>query len=103
MSTGTSTSRAKTLRLLVEVSAVAAAIALFLVSVLPNLANHPAVTDDEAWVMSASYKLSRTGVFGSDMFAGFFHAEDHYYFNMPGHHFAIALAFRLIGAGIVQA
>ena len=90
-------------RTAIEVLALAAALAVFLVSVLPNLADHPPLTDDEAWVMSASFKLAREGVFGSDMFAGFFHADEHYFFNMPGHHFAIAAAFKLLGAGVAQA
>jgi len=88
---------------LFEAAALALAGALFLASVLPNLANHPTLTDDEAWVMSASYKLARDGVFGSDMFRGFFNADSHYYFNMPLHHFVIAAAFKVLGAGVVQA
>jgi 4-amino-4-deoxy-L-arabinose transferase-like glycosyltransferase len=90
-------------RLTFELLAIAFAIAIFLVSVLPNLANHPVPTDDEIWVMSAAYKLATEGVFGSDMFAGFFNADGHYYFNMPGHHFTVAAAFKLFGAGIAQA
>lgn len=89
--------------MLLEWSAVAAAAAIFLISVLPNLANHPTVTDDEAWVMSASYKLAQEGVFGSDMFRGFYNADRHYFFNMPGHHFAVAAAFKVLGPGVVQA
>ena len=77
-------------RTAIEVIGLAGAVLVFLVSVLPNLANHPPLTDDEAWVMSASFKLARDGVFGSDMFAGFFNADQHYFFNMPGHHVAIA-------------
>ena len=90
-------------RTLIEVIGLAVAVLVFLVSVLPNLTNHPPLTDDEAWVMSASFKLARDGVFGSDMFAGFFNADSHYFFNMPGHHVAIAAAFKLLGAGIAQA
>ncbi len=82
---------------------MAAAVLILLLSVLPNLANHPTLTDDEAWVMSASYKLATQGVFGSDMFRGFYNADQHYFFNMPGHHFVVAAAFKLLGAGVVQA
>ncbi|HXH20540.1 MAG TPA: hypothetical protein VNN10_00830 [Dehalococcoidia bacterium] len=88
---------------LLEAAALAAAVAVFLASVVPNLANHPTLTDDEAWVMSASYKLAREGIFGSDMFRGFYNAERHYFFNMPAHHFAVAASFKLFGAGVVQA
>jgi 4-amino-4-deoxy-L-arabinose transferase-like glycosyltransferase len=87
----------------VEATALALAVLVFLASVLPNLANHPTLTDDEAWVMSASYKLAKDGVFGSDMFRDFYGADSHYYFNMPGHHLVLAAVFRVIGAGVVQA
>src|SRR5918997_785087 len=69
---------------------IAGLVAIFLYSVLPNLANHPAITDDEVWVLSASYKLAEEGVFGSDMFRGFYNADKHYFFNMPLHHFVVA-------------
>lgn len=90
-------------RLLVEVLALAGALVIFLVSVMPNLANHPAVTDDEIWVLSASYKLAQHGVFGSDMFTGFYHVDQHYFFNMPLHHFVIAAFIKVLGAGVAQA
>jgi 4-amino-4-deoxy-L-arabinose transferase-like glycosyltransferase len=86
-----------------EAAGLVAAIAVLLVSVLPNLGNHPAITDDEMWVFSGAYKLAAHGVFGSDMFAGFFNADSHYFFNMPGHHFVLAGAFKLLGYGVLQA
>lgn len=93
----------QTRHLLVESAAVGLSVVILLISVLPNLANHPTITDDEMWVFSSAYKLATEGVFGTDMFAGFFNADRHYYFNMPAHHVAIAAAFKLLGTGIVQA
>lgn len=89
--------------LLWEASLLGAACAVFLVSVLPNLASHPTVTDDEMWVFSSAYQLAREGVFGTEMFAGFYNAEERYYWNMPAQHFAIAAAFKLLGPGLLQA
>ncbi len=89
--------------LVLEAAVLVVAVAVFLVSVLPNLANHPAVTDDEVWVLSSAFKLAEEGVFGSDMFAGFYHADSHYYFNMPAHHFLVAGALKVLGAGILEA
>src|SRR3954470_15488619 len=89
--------------LLLEAAALTTGIAVFLVSVLPNLGNHPSVTDDEVWVLSAAYKLATQGVFGSDLFRGFYHADQHYYFNMPAQQFVIAGALKLLGYGITQA
>ncbi|MPZ47746.1 MAG: hypothetical protein GEU75_00240 [Dehalococcoidia bacterium] len=97
------TAFAQSRRLLIEAGAIGLAALILLVSTLPNLANHPVITDDEMWVFSAAYKLATEGVFGSDMFEGFYNADSRYYFNMPAHHFAIAGALKLLGAGIVQA
>src|SRR5262249_51935527 len=90
-------------RRLIEAATLVIATVIFLVSVLPNLANHPAITEDEIWVVSSSYRLAKDGVFGSAMFDGFFHADTRYFFNMPLHHIVVAAAFKLFGAGILQA
>src|SRR4051812_11342035 len=89
--------------LIFEAAALVSGIVVLLVSVLPNLGNHPSVTDDEVWVLSAAYKLATQGVFGSDIFRGFYHADQHYYFNMPAQQFVIAGALKLLGYGIAQA
>src|SRR5712691_655877 len=88
-------------RFVFEAAVLTSATLIFLVSVLPNLADHPAITDDEVWVMSASFKLASDGVFGSEMFRGFFNADQHYFFNLPAHHVAVAAAFKLLGAGVL--
>ena len=88
---------------LFEGAALAAGLAVFLVSVLPNLGNHPSVTDDEVWVLSASYKLATQGVFGSDLFQGFFNADQHYFFNMPAQQVILAGVMKVIGYGVAQA
>jgi 4-amino-4-deoxy-L-arabinose transferase-like glycosyltransferase len=84
-----------------EIGAVLAAGALLLLFTLPNLANHPAPTDDEIWILSASHKLATEGVFGTDLFAGFYRAEEVYLFNMPLHHFVLAGAFKVFGTSIL--
>jgi 4-amino-4-deoxy-L-arabinose transferase-like glycosyltransferase len=94
---------AQSRRLLIEASVLTAAVVILLVSTLPNLANHPTITDDEMWVFSSAYKLAHDGVFGTDMFAGFFHADTRYYFNMPLHHVVIAGVMKVFGDGIIQA
>src|SRR5439155_25997463 len=38
-----------------------------------------------------------------DMFRGFSHAARTYCFNMPAHLFAVAAAFKVLGAGVLQA
>jgi 4-amino-4-deoxy-L-arabinose transferase-like glycosyltransferase len=83
-----------------EIALLAFATLGLLVFTLPNLANFPAPSDDEIWIMSASYKLATHGVFGSDMFRGFWDADRYYLFNMPLHHLVLAGVFKVFGAGI---
>ena len=78
---------------------VLASLALLLFT-LPNLGNFPPPSDDEIWIMSASYKLATHGVFGTDMFRGFWDADRYYLFNMPAHHWVLAGVFKLFGTGI---
>ncbi|HXH23406.1 MAG TPA: glycosyltransferase family 39 protein [Dehalococcoidia bacterium] len=86
------------------VAAVLAAVALFYAATtLPNIGNHPIAGGDEGWIVSASTKLAEEGVFGSDLFAGFFGADRHYYFNLPLHHLVLAGVFEVFGAGLEQA
>ncbi len=68
-----------------------------------NLANFRPVSNDEIWIMSASYKLATRGVFGSDLWTGFFNAERHYFIALPVHHILQALLFRIAGADVAQA
>jgi 4-amino-4-deoxy-L-arabinose transferase-like glycosyltransferase len=76
---------------------------LYLVTVLPNLGSDPIVGGDEGWIMSASAKLAEDGVFGSDLFAGFYGAEQHYFFNLPFHHLVLAGVFDVAGVSITAA
>jgi 4-amino-4-deoxy-L-arabinose transferase-like glycosyltransferase len=71
--------------------------------VLPDLGRYPTVSGDDSWVMSASYKLATTGVFGSDLYAGFHGADEHYFVALPVYQLLQALSFSLFGAGIVSA
>ncbi|HEX5164514.1 MAG TPA: glycosyltransferase family 39 protein [Thermomicrobiales bacterium] len=71
--------------------------------VLPDLGRYPTVSGDDSWVMSASYKLATEGVFGSDLYAGFHGADQHYFVALPVYQLLQALSFSLFGAGIVTA
>lgn len=82
---------------------VVALILFYLLTTLPNLANDPIVGGDEGWIVSASEKLATDGVFGSDLFAGFYSAEERYYFNLPLHHVILAGAFKVLGVGLFEA
>jgi 4-amino-4-deoxy-L-arabinose transferase-like glycosyltransferase len=83
-----------------EIGAVIISGLALLLFTLPNLANHPVPTDDEIWILSASHKLATEGVFGTDLFTGFYNAEDVYLFNMPLHHLVLAAVFKIFGTSI---
>jgi 4-amino-4-deoxy-L-arabinose transferase-like glycosyltransferase len=76
---------------------------LYLATVIPHLEDDPIAGGDEGWIISASAKLAAEGVFGTDLFAGFYGADDHYYFNLPLHHLVLAGVFKLFGVGLAQA
>ena len=92
--------QARTRYSLAEGLFLAGAIAAFLVFTLPNLANYPPPTDDEIWVLSSSYKLATQGVFGTDLFKGFWDADKYYLWNMPLHHIVLAGVFKVFGTSI---
>jgi 4-amino-4-deoxy-L-arabinose transferase-like glycosyltransferase len=82
---------------------LAALALLYLLTVLPNIGNDPIVGGDEGWIMSASATLAETGVFGSDLFAGFYGADEHYFFNLPLHHLILGGVFEIAGVSVSAA
>src|SRR5215472_9991698 len=81
----------------------AAILCIFLVTGLRHLDAVPQVYEDEPWQASTAYKLMTTGVFGSDMFAGFYDMDQRYYGFMPLHPLLVAVDFKLLGVGLAQA
>jgi 4-amino-4-deoxy-L-arabinose transferase-like glycosyltransferase len=63
---------------------------------------YPPISGDESWIMSVAYKLTTQGVFGSDLYAGLFNAERHYFIAPPVHHFLEAISFLVAGPGVAQ-
>ncbi|HEX5369841.1 MAG TPA: glycosyltransferase family 39 protein [Dehalococcoidia bacterium] len=88
---------------LTEAAFLVAAVVAFLAFTLPNLGNYPPPTDDEIWILSSADKLANHGVFGTDLFAGFWHAESYYLWNMPLHHIVLAGVFKVFGTSIFAA
>jgi 4-amino-4-deoxy-L-arabinose transferase-like glycosyltransferase len=75
----------------------------FVSTAAANLGNYWPVTADDVWIISASYKWATQGVFGSDLYAGFFNAERYYFIALPVQYLLQALAFRLAGPSIEAA
>ncbi len=76
---------------------------VFLVVGVRHLDTVPQVYEDEPWQASTAYKLLTSGVFGSDLFAGFYNMDQRYYGFMPLHPLLLAGFFRVLGPGLVQA
>jgi 4-amino-4-deoxy-L-arabinose transferase-like glycosyltransferase len=78
-------------------------VAAFLWAELPYLNRYPLLNYDEGEEMAPAAKLAATGIFGSDLMAGFYHAESNLYYMMPAYLLLLGAAYRLLGVGIWQA
>jgi hypothetical protein len=68
-----------------------------------NLGNYRPVTNDEVELMTVGYKLATRGVLGSDLYTGFFGADQHYMITLPLQQLLESISFRLFGPGVAQA
>jgi 4-amino-4-deoxy-L-arabinose transferase-like glycosyltransferase len=78
-------------------------IAWYALATLPYLGNFPLPTQDEAQIASPGYKLALHGVYGQDLYAGYYRSEQYVYEFPPLHPLLLALGFKLIGFGLGQA
>ncbi|HSM57951.1 MAG TPA: hypothetical protein VK879_17485, partial [Candidatus Sulfomarinibacteraceae bacterium] len=69
---------------------------------LDGLAVYPPVGEDEPWIAAAPFKLATEGVFGSDLFAGYYGMAQRHYQHQPAFHLLQAGVFRLAGVGVFQ-
>lgn len=77
-------------------------ITLYLVISLRHLDTLPIVYEDEAWQASVAWKLATQGILGSDMFAGFYDMQQHYFGFMPLNPLLTAVFLQFSGLGLVQ-
>lgn len=81
---------------------VVAAVVVYLALSLDHLGVHPPVGEDEPWIAAAPYKLATEGVYGSDLFAGYYGVERHNYQHMPVYPLMQAGVFKALGVGVYQ-
>lgn len=72
----------------------------YALATLPYLSNFPPMEWAQTMIAAPAYKLATQGVYGSDMFTGFYHAEERNYDHMPLYPLLLALAFKLFGLGV---
>lgn len=69
---------------------------------LSYLSVFPIVGEDEPWIAAAPYKLATEGVYGSDLFTGYYGVERHNYQHMPLYPLLQAAVFAAAGTGVLQ-
>ena len=89
-------------RNLLQLTVLSGLLFLYLAISLHNLTIVPPVYEDEPWQASTGWKLANHGVFGSDMFAGFYGMDERHYWFMPVHPLLLAATFRVAGLGLFQ-
>jgi 4-amino-4-deoxy-L-arabinose transferase-like glycosyltransferase len=77
-------------------------LAAYLVISLSYLSVFPIVGEDEPWIAAAPHKLATEGVYGSDLFTGYYGVERHNYQHMPVYPLLQAAVFKAAGTGVLQ-
>ena len=88
-------------RLLTRAAPIACLLLFWGIAVF-NLNRFPMIHEDEPWILSPGYKLFTQGVYGSDLFTGFYHIERIYLEFMPLMSWAQGALSRIYGVGMLQ-
>lgn len=83
-------------------TALLASLLLFWGIAVFNLDRFPMIHEDEPWILSPGFKLFTQGVYGSDLFTGFYHIERIYLEFMPLMSWAQGALSRVYGIGMLQ-
>lgn len=83
--------------------AALALILYFWASGIAYLDRSPPVHEDEPWTAAPGYTFWDTGRFGTELFAGFYGMEQHYYAFPPLFSMLVGAALHLFGMGLFQA
>jgi 4-amino-4-deoxy-L-arabinose transferase-like glycosyltransferase len=79
-----------------------ALLAVYVFLSIDGLSRDPLVHGDEMWNAAPAYKLATEGVYGSDLFAGYYEAERWTYQFMPLLQLLLAADFAMFGLGVLQ-
>jgi 4-amino-4-deoxy-L-arabinose transferase-like glycosyltransferase len=77
--------------------------AVFVALSLTGLDRFPVAIQDEPWIVAPALKLATQGVYGSDLFLGYYGMGQHDYQSVPLYPLVVASAFKTLGIGLVQA
>src|SRR5437867_12626523 len=70
---------------------------------LPYLGDFPLLEWAQMGIAAPAYKLATQGVYGNDLFSGFYRTETYNYEYMPLYPLLVALSFKILGLGVWQA
>jgi 4-amino-4-deoxy-L-arabinose transferase-like glycosyltransferase len=85
-----------------DLAAVTILVVVFGTISIWNLDRFPPLQEDEPWILSPGYKFFSQGIFGSDLFTGYYGMERHYLEFMPLMSLLQGAAARLFGLGVFQ-
>src|SRR5689334_7047301 len=83
--------------------AFALALVDYFAATLPHLSDFPLMGQDEPWIAAPAANLAMHGVYGDDLFTGYYGMDRRTYNFPPLFPLTEALAFRLLGVGAWQA
>ncbi len=75
----------------------------YALATLPYLGDFPLVDWAQPMIAAPAYKLATQGIYGSDMFTGFYRSELRNYDHMPMYPLLVSLSFKVQGLGVWQA
>src|SRR5262245_31924845 len=83
-------------------SVVAIVLAVYAFVSINHLTVFPPMGEDEPWIAASPYKLATQGIYGSDLFAGYYGMDQHSFHHMRVFRMREALVFKIVGVGIFQ-
>ena len=75
----------------------------YLLGTLPSLDRYPRLESAQMGIVAPAHKLATEGVYGNELYAGFYRMEAYNYEYMPLYPLLVALSFKGLGLGIWQA
>ena len=75
----------------------------YLLGTLPSLDRYPRLESAQMGIVAPAHKLATEGVYGNELYAGFYRMEAYNYEYMPLYPLLVALSFKGFGLGIWQA
>ncbi len=81
-------------------SVLVAVLALYLAVTIEHLGVLPPIFVDEPWIAGPAVKLISEGVFGSDLYTGYYNSEHHYVWYPPVSQLLEAISFQILGVGL---